>query len=170
MERTYDLLKKKDYMDYVKTLRIDPNDMVIGDVYAANINSMIQDAKDDMIMPHVGKVSDGYHSFDELYHHRMLLFAALVNTEPWRGYAWKSRQHHNPESDPMYDGMFICGVNTPYGPATYHCDNIYWDCFDCDELEYAPPYDGHTPDEAIYRILKTSKEFVRTGRIWCEIE
>ena len=26
----------------------------------------------------IGKISDGYHTFDELYHHRALLFASIV--------------------------------------------------------------------------------------------
>ena len=28
----------------------------------------------------VGKLSDGYHTFDELYHHRAILFATICNT------------------------------------------------------------------------------------------
>lgn len=53
----------------------------------------------------------------------------------------------------MYDGMFICGIDTPEGQATYHYDiNPYWDMFKVKELPKAPKWDGHTPDEAIRRI------------------
>lgn len=98
-----------------------------------------------------GKISDGYHTFDELYHHRAILFSVICNNYP--ELAWKSKLHHNPETDPMYDGMFIVGINTPTGQATYHYHiDPYWDIFNVKELETAPEWDGHTPDEAIERI------------------
>lgn len=51
--------------------------------------------------------------------------------------------------------MFIVGVETPDGQATYHYDiDHYWEMFKCRELEYAPKWDGHTPQEAIERIGK----------------
>lgn len=72
-----------------------------------------------------GATSDGYHTFDELYHH----------------------------DGTMYDGMFIVGIDTPAGPATYHYDvEPYWDMFPCRVLDRAPEWDGHTPDDAIERI------------------
>ena len=95
-----------------------------------------------------GETSDGYHTFNELYHHRAVLFSVIVKAFPDR--AWKSRKHHD---GTMYDGMFIVGIETPDGQATYHYDiEPYWDMFQCKELEYAPEWDGHTPDEAIRRI------------------
>ena len=162
------LFNKKEHEAYAKSLRIDPSDMFITEVYPANINNMISDARKDMIPCDIGKISDGYHSFDELYHHRTLLFAALINTKPWNVHAWKSRQHFNPETNPMFEGMFIVGIETPYGSATYHCEDIYWDIFECEEVETAPPFDGHSPDDAIFRILKTSKEYKE--RNWSEVK
>lgn len=95
-----------------------------------------------------GETSDGYHTFNELYHHRAVLFSVIVKAFP--DHAWKSRKHHDGS---MYDGMFIVGIETPDGQATYHYDiEPYWDMFECKELEYAPEWDGHTPDEAIRRI------------------
>ena len=67
-----------------------------------------------------------------------------------RELAWKSMLHHD---GTMYDGMFIVGVETPGGQATYHYDvDPYWELFDCDELDRAPEWDGHTPAQAIDRI------------------
>lgn len=104
----------------------------------------------DQIRGYKGSISDGYHSFDELYHHRALLFATICNMVP--ECAWKSKQHDDPNF-PMYDGMFICGIETPYGQATYHYDiDPYWDLFLCKEVERAPKYDGHTSEDAINRI------------------
>lgn len=95
-----------------------------------------------------GNTSDGYHTFNELYHHRALLFSVVVSQ--FKDIAWKSKQHHD---GTMFDGMFIVGVNTLQGQATYHYDiEPYWDMFDCKEVERAPEWDGHTSEQAIERI------------------
>lgn len=105
-----------------------------------------------------GEMSDGYHTFNELYHHRAVLFSVIVKA--FKDKAWKSRKHHD---GTMYDGMFIVGVETPYGQATYHYDmEPYWEMFCCKEIERAPEWDGHTPAQAIERIGKL--EPVRHGR------
>ena len=97
-----------------------------------------------------GDTSDGYHTFNELYHHRAVLFSVIVRDH--NELAWKSKLHHD---GTMYDGMFIVGIETPNGQATYHYDvDPYWDIFDCEELERAPEWDGHSPDDAIERISK----------------
>ena len=95
-----------------------------------------------------GETSDGYHTFNELYHHRAVLFSVIVRDHPYN--AWKAKKHHD---GTMYDGMFIVGIDTPQGQATYHYDiDPYWEMFDCKELDRAPEWDGHTPDDAIARI------------------
>lgn len=95
-----------------------------------------------------GNTSDGYHTFNELYHHRAVLFSVICSVYKYR--CWKSKQHHD---GTMYDGMFIVGIDTPKGQATYHYDiDPYWDMFDVRELDKAPEWDGHTPDQAIERI------------------
>ena len=98
--------------------------------------------------PITGDTSDGYHTFNELYHHRAVLFSVICNARP--DITWKSKRHHD---GTMYDDMFIVGIDTPDGQATYHYDiDPYWGLFRVKELEYAPEWDGHTPDEAIRRI------------------
>ena len=104
-----------------------------------------------------GDTSDGYHTFNELYHHRAVLFSVIVKA--FQEKAWKSRLHHD---GTMYDGMFIVGIDTPEGQASYHYDiDPYWDMFECRELERAPEWDGHTPAQAIERIGRL--EPVRIG-------
>lgn len=106
----------------------------------------------DLIEPEPinGETFDGYHTFNELYHHRALLFSVVVRNYP--ELCWKSKKHH---AGDMYEGMFIVGINTPDGQASYHYDiDPYWDMFECDELEFAPEWDGHTPSQAIERIGK----------------
>lgn len=98
--------------------------------------------------PITGDTSDGYHTFNELYRHRAILFSVICNERP--EVAWKSKRHHD---GTMYDGMFIVGIDTPEGQATYHYDiDPYWDMFRVKELELAPEWDGHTSCEAIRRI------------------
>lgn len=96
---------------------------------------------------HEGLISDGCHTFDELYYHRMMLFSVICNAN--KDKAWKSHRH----SDGIeWDGYFICGITTPEGDYTYHYKNEYWDMFNVKELEYAPKYDGHRPSD-ITRLL-----------------
>ena len=106
----------------------------------------------DLIEPQPidGNTSDGYHTFNELYHHRAVLFSVIV--ENFAARAWKSKLHAD---GTMYEGMFIVGIETPDGQATYHYDvEPYWDLFRCKEIDRAPEWDGHTPDQAIERIGK----------------
>lgn len=92
-------------------------------------------------------LSDGYHTFGELYHHRARLFAVIVNT--YKDKAWKSWLH---DDGTMFDGMFIVGIKTPQGQYSYHYNPEYWNSFEVEELEKAPPYDGHMPSD-IDRLL-----------------
>ena len=102
----------------------------------------------------IGNLSDGYHTFNELYHHRAILFSVIYNSMPDK--AWKSKLH---DTGDMYEGMFIVGIETPEGQATYHYDiEPYWDMFKVKELEKAPKWDGHTPQIAIDRISKMSAD------------
>lgn len=101
-----------------------------------------------------GEISDGYHTFNELYHHRAVLFSVIVRC--FQDKAWKAKQHHD---GTMYDGMFIVGTETPDGQATYHYDlDPYWYIFECKEIDKAPEWDGHSPDQAIERIGKLCPE------------
>ena len=90
-----------------------------------------------------------------------MLFSVIVKA--FQEKAWKARLHHD---GTMYDGMFIVGIDTPKGQASYHYDiDPYWDMFECRELERAPEWDGHTPAQAIERIRKL--EPVRHGKwVW----
>ena len=104
----------------------------------------------DLIEPQpiTGDTSDGYHTFNELYDHRAKLFSVIVRC--FKDRSWKSKLHHD---GTMYEGMFIVGIETSQGQATYHYDiDPYWNVFDCKELARAPEWDGHTPEQAISRI------------------
>lgn len=95
----------------------------------------------------VGDLSDGYHTFDELYYHRCVLFSLICNQN--NHIAWKSKKHYTGD---MYDDMFIVGINTQYGQVTYHYNLKYWDMFNVPELENAPEWDGSSPSDCIERM------------------
>lgn len=94
-----------------------------------------------------GGTSDGYHTFDELYYHRMILFSVICNEFHMK--AWKSWLHHD---GTMYDDYFIVGINTPEGQYSYHYHREHWDKFHVAELHKAPEWDGHEPKD-ITRLL-----------------
>lgn len=97
-------------------------------------------------------ISDGYHTFGELYDHRRALTRALMlsNTK----ISWRSK-HHHPDDDPMFEGgYFIVGMQLPTGQISYHYKLSHWNDFDgVPTIEYAPKYDGHTPQETVTRLL-----------------
>ena len=65
--------------------------------------------------------------------------------------AWKSRCHS--DGEPCFGGgWFIVGINTPQGQYTYHYPEDDWYLFDCEEVERAPEWDGHTA-ENVTRLL-----------------
>jgi hypothetical protein len=103
----------------------------------------------------IGSVSDGYHSFDELYDHRCLLFLAVQDL--WcdtpgcddNRCAWKSRWHHD---DTGFEGWFIAGLTLPQGQISYHIPEKFWDHCRARELERAPEWDGHTSQDVLERL------------------
>ncbi len=114
------------------------------------INDLIIDSKlSDEIS--TKEISDGHHTFGELYHHRIILFCTLCNLFP--DISWKSKKHFDEENDPMFEGDFIAGINTPSGLASYHIKLKYWDLFHIPEIERAPQYDFYSSDDVLERIL-----------------
>lgn len=110
------------------------------------VNELIDTLKTNVCI-NSGDISDGYHTFYELYMHRAHLFAALVGAYPEQ--SWKSKKHAD---GTMYDDMFIVGMMTPRGMITYHQEMRDWKLFRCKELEFAPEHDGHSPDDVLYRL------------------
>jgi hypothetical protein len=105
----------------------------------------------------VGELSDGYHTFNQLYHQRAVLFACIVRQN--KNKAWKSFKHS--DGNYCFDSngeWFIVGVDTPQGSYTYHFAKEYWDMFDCQELECGKEWDGHTEEDVI-RLLSLEQEY-----------
>lgn len=95
-----------------------------------------------------GEVSDGFHTFNELYEHRCLLFLLLAERFP--DLAWASKLH---DDGTMFDGWFIAGIDLPTGVITYHLPIRMWELFrEGKVLERAPKWDGHTPQDVCDRM------------------
>lgn len=114
----------------------------------------------------MGQVSDGYHTFDELYHYRALYNAAFFThlygeymlSDTPVGAPIKSRKHSDGKFCFDADGeWFIVMAQLPTGQISNHYHADYWDLFNVLEVETAPEWDGHTPKEAAERLEKYLK-------------
>ena len=106
-----------------------------------------------------GSLSDGYHTFDELYEHRIVNYMALCRqlsrysaallrrTNP----VWRTRIHSDGTEWP---GWFILGIFTEPGKQiTYHLPMSKWDeCDFAQRLNTAPKWDGHTSADVLERL------------------
>lgn len=101
---------------------------------------------------------DGYHTFEELYEHRIELFITLCRLlatqyklqVDGQG-VWRSRVHSDGTS---WDRWFVLGILTvPGQQITYHIPMSKWDETDfAKTLDQAPEFDGHTPDDVLFRL------------------
>jgi len=105
----------------------------------------------------IDDVSDGFHTFRQLYYQRMMLFATIVKQN--KGRAWKSLRHEDGELC-FGGGWFIVGIDTPEGSYTYHYEDNYFSLFDCKELERGKHWDGHT-EKDVTRLLSLPSADVR---------
>lgn len=92
----------------------------------------------------IGDVTDGYHTFNQLYYQRAMLFATIVNQNSDK--AWKTHKHE--DGEPCFGGgWFLVTIDTPQGAYGYHYEDKYWDMFKCKELEKAKHWDGYTEED-----------------------
>ena len=100
-------------------------------------------------MRDMGNVSDGHHTFNELYEHRYWLFEALAYC--YREMTWISRKHS--DGTPSYDGWFVAGINFPTKQISYHLPNRMWGIM-CSYAAVCTEslWDGHTSDQVIERL------------------
>ena len=109
-------------------------------------------------------ISDGYHTFDELYDHRLTLFITLcqflVNYNKlidegkyvaYKRIPWRSKLHADGSE---YKGWFVMGINKEPGmQVTYHLPLERWKDTDFVEtLDKAPEFDGHSHKDVLERL------------------
>lgn len=104
-----------------------------------------------------GETSDGYHTFNELYDHRIALFIALcseIDARTPTGHVWRSKLHSDGS---CFDGWFVMGIGTePGDQITYHLPLSRWADTDWlgTERPQAPEFDGHTSSDVLQRLRR----------------
>lgn len=93
------------------------------------------------------KVSDGYHTFEELYDHRVLLYIKLAIHCPYPTF-WK----------PHHPGWPVLFIETPSGQISYHFPEKFLPMVD-GNIERNDDYvwDGHTSEDVLNRLMETWK-------------
>jgi hypothetical protein len=101
-----------------------------------------------------GEVSDGYHTFNELYKFRKLYNAAFFNmlAEEGKYHIHKSTKHHDGEA--CFGGeYFIVVAVLPTGMISNHYKLKDWDLFWVPVVKQSTiAYDGHTAKDVIERL------------------
>jgi hypothetical protein len=134
-----------------------------GYYYEYQLKPHIKSDKDGKI--DAGEVSDGYHTFNELYDYRALYNAAFFNSLAVyvenMGY-WdvdydvhKSKKHSDGE-ECFGGGWFVVMAELPTGQISNHYPMKDWDLFHIPEKEKANKWDGHTPQD----VAKRMREFL----------
>lgn len=100
-----------------------------------------------------GEASDGFHTHNELYAYRRVYNAALFNEWACTGEheVVKSWKHSDGELA-FGGGWFIVVATLPTGQISNHYQAEHWPLFDVPAVELPPPFDGHTPAEALARL------------------
>jgi len=97
-----------------------------------------------------GDISDGYHTFNELYEHRVRLFIELCRC--YQDKAWYSLKHSD---DSLINGWFVLGLNKEEGKQiTYHLPMEHFKEVGefAEELKKAPEFDGHSSKDVLNRL------------------
>lgn len=106
------------------------------------------------------KVSDDYHTMQELYDTRLALCVALLNsmslTDEGRimgqPFVVKSKLHND---GTMFDGYFVIAAFLDRKQISFHYALEHWDKFQIPEVERIPwEYDGHKTSDVIERLMK----------------
>lgn len=106
-----------------------------------------------------GEISDGTHTFNELYEFRKLYNAALFNVWAKLGlYDVHKSLRHNEGEECFGGGWFIVVAVLPTGQISNHYKIEDWDLFKIPDLPLAKyPYDGHTSCDVTMRLTHLLK-------------
>ena len=121
----------------------------------------------DTKLERINEISDGYHTFDELYEFRKMYNAVLFNE--WANkttitkksltgkvtneYGVHKSWRHNDGELCFGGGWFIVSAMLPTGLISNHYKAEDWDLFKIPEVEKALyEFDGHTPQDVLIRL------------------
>ena len=106
------------------------------------------------VITDTGNISDGYHTFNELYEYRLLYNTFLFNelADQGRYDVHKSKLHSDGKSPFGDPNWFIVVAELPNGQISNHYEMKDWDIFKIPEKPRANKWDGHTPQEVAKRL------------------
>lgn len=104
-------------------------------------------------------ISDGYHTFKELYDYRMVYNALAFNQLVGTCEVFKSKRHNDGELC-FSGGWFIVVAELPGGQVSNHYEMKYWDLFNIPTKNVSNVWDGHTPKDAYDRLLDATIKLV----------
>ena len=106
----------------------------------------------------MSEVSDGYHTFGELYRFRMLYHAVACRHWIKKGYTVVRSPVHSDGQPCFGGGWFVVVAVLPTGQITNHYSDEHWGTFSGIPVALPPPYDGHTSEDVADRIERHLKE------------
>lgn len=110
-----------------------------------------------LLMQETERVSDGYHTFSELYEFRKMYNALLFNEWYKQGkyQVHKSWKHNDGEKCFGGDDWFIVSAMLPTGQISNHYKKEDWNLFQVEETHKALfPFDGHSSYDVLDRMIK----------------
>lgn len=109
-----------------------------------------------------GEISDGYHTFNELYEFRKLYNAAFFNElSANEGYHVHKSWKHSDGEDCFGGGWFIVTGYLSYdktNQVSNHYEAEDWNLFKVEQRELADEWDGHTSGDVVKRLTNFIKE------------
>lgn len=107
------------------------------------------------------KISDGYHTFEELYNYRKMYNAGFLNLLPYAfshivrdGRVYKSKKHS--DGEPCFGGgwFIVVFIDDQDKQITNHYRLEDWDLFDIPAVDTPiHAYDGHTPADCVISMM-----------------
>jgi len=109
----------------------------------------------------VSKISDGYHSFEELYDHRNLLFITLARLfKDNNAVVWKSLKNRDGKGTP---GWFVMGIDymaadeNTIKQISYHLPMSLWKYCKFASTMNKSPWNGHASKDVIEQLIELLK-------------
>lgn len=115
------------------------------------------------------KISDGYHTFGELYDFRLVYSALIFNQWAKEGLFDVHKSFRHNDGELCFGGnWFIVIAKLPTGYVSHHYKSAFWDYFSIPEFDTCQfAFDGHTSKDCLITLMQllhtnTIKSFIGT--------
>ena len=159
-----------------RIVKVESDNYIVEEMPGINLEILFKDQDDYILVKEgtkskdMGEVSDGCHTFNELYEYRMLYNAALFNEFAKQGLydVHKSRKHSDGKYPFDDSNWFIVMAELPTGQISNHYEMKDWDKFQIPEKPLANKWDEHSPKDVTNRLISFTtpkKEYPKTYTI-----